>query len=347
MAKRNRIELSCKVRQPKKPSKSKKRRRKRKQIPKEVCALCGEVFRKIPEEHLREHGYTRSMYARVFKTDGLSPVTTRTYNKNNQADTRTLQLTQEVARQIADDPVFVQTLADDVANAIVGGPLRDKIRFALVSVIAARLELQGRAATRLAAINEELAEEWRVKQGGEHGGPTDTKELTFMASQALQEMKTGEDLVLRAAKLAIDEMKVPPSPHQRGNPLDAFSGDAENLDVPAEIPNAEKEIIRELLTNLATANSRQIIDAESARPAECVVRETQPEQEDKILVESNIVPGENEPTAPSSSEALSASLSVPTPSTPNHTNDDEIDEQGPPQGLSVAELFPPQPDEPF
>jgi hypothetical protein len=173
-------------------------------------------------------------------------------------------------------PQFVAALADEVAAYIMAGPVRDRLRIALLGLISARLELHGQAVARLDATNRELGEEWRVTQGGENGGPTPTKDLVMLASQTLQELKTGEDLVLKAIKLAIDEAKTPPAQAAAGSPLDAYSGKDEVLEVPASISSAERETVRTLLSSLASgAVARaQVIDAAQARPVEAEVVKT-------------------------------------------------------------------------
>jgi len=252
--------------------KPKKQKRKRRSFPKVTCVLCGKKFRTISDEHLQEHGYTRAMYGRIFSEDGGALRVTRarggSYSDTGAASGQPGELISSIASMLARDDLFVQTLADDVASALVGGPLRDRIRLALLGTLAARVELQGQAVTRLAKLNAELSEPWRTNQGGTNGGPTPTKDLVMMASQTLHEIKTGEDAVLRAAKLAIEEMKIPEPASKRGNPLDAYSGDAEQLDIPAEIPPAEREIMRNLLQALASGGraKQSQIEGDQARP---------------------------------------------------------------------------------
>jgi len=186
-------------------------------------------------------------------------------------------------------------MADEVASYIIAGPLRDRLRQALLGLISARLELHGQAVARLDAVNRELGEEWRVAQGGEDGGPTPTKDLLGIAQQTLQEIRTGEDLVLKAVKLAIDEAKTPPAAVAAGSPLDAYSGQDEVIDVPASISPAERETVRNLLSALAsgaTARAR-MVDAEQAKPADVVSVSDQ----DSMSAEQPEMPAVSEPEA--------------------------------------------------
>ena len=255
--------------------------------------MCGKRFKRLTKAHLQTHGYTAARYARLFSQDASAPPVSRartglpagcSNGESSASSSRQAppgELVRVVASHLEARPEFVASLADEVAAYIMAGPVRDRLRVALLGLISARLELHGQAVARLDATNRELGADWRITQGGENGGPTPTKDLVGIASQTLAELKTGEDMVLKAIKLAIDEAKTPPAQVAAGSPLDQYSGRDEVLQVPSSISAAERETVRTLLSSLAAgATARaQVLDADSARPVEAEVVTPEPVEE--------------------------------------------------------------------
>jgi hypothetical protein len=180
-------------------------------------------------------------------------------------------LAQRVAHELVSSPEFTYRMADEVAEAIFSGPFRDRLRTSLVTVLSARLEQHGKAVAALEKVRRELAQPWRLEQGGKDGGPTETGDLVAMGHLAVQDVRTAEELVLKAVKLAIDEAKGTED-KRAGHPLDGvrYTGKGEAIAVPAEIPAAQREIMRLLMDKIIQGSAqakaaREAADLERAR----------------------------------------------------------------------------------
>lgn len=228
----------------KKPRQRKAPRRSQRQV---VCQICHEQFDEITAEHLRTHGFTLTRYRRAFSTHTRAPRTSTAGSPTPADDPNHRHTVATIAERIIHDPEVIREMAGEVAEAIFGSSLRDALRMSLVSVLSERLKAHGEATAALAQVRAELAAPWRVTQGGPNGQPTPTKDLLAMASVLGQEVKTGEDLLLKTVKLAIEEWRS----HKgvaaiEGGLPDRFSGDGEVLPVPATLTSSDRETIRTL-----------------------------------------------------------------------------------------------------
>lgn len=243
-----------------------------------LCLICRERFPRITAQHLRSHGWTTAMWERRFgPIPAPQPPKSLATARRRLAQTRlqavnsklsraqaTLQLDAAipvesattggdlagvVAQQLLTDPTFAARLTDEVQDAIFAGPLRDRLRASLVGILAERLDMHGQATARLKRIHAELSQPWRLEAGGEGGTATPTKELVAMLGNALVEVRHGEDLVVKAVKLALDEQRTRVAAGQTEAPLDGarYSGKAEKLPVPEGISAGERETVRTLL----------------------------------------------------------------------------------------------------
>jgi ATP-dependent exoDNAse (exonuclease V) alpha subunit len=115
---------------------------------------------------------------------------------------------------------------------------------------------------RLARASEALGEDWRITAGGKAGRPTPTKDLVAMAGQAHAEIVKAEEMVLKAARLALDERKAAVEMNEA--PGFTYSGTAEGIAIPQNLVPADREALRALMGNLtkyvgATRQARQAI----------------------------------------------------------------------------------------
>ena len=225
------------------PTKSKRTSKKRKKQRQIVCRICHKHFPSITAEHLRTHGFTITRYRRAFgsltRATATQPVAT-----GRVADRQTVA---SLADRIVHDPEVIRELAGEVSEAIFGSSLRDALRLSLVSVITERLRAHGEATAALAQVRKELSAEWRTTQGGPNGAPTPTKDLLGMASVLNQEVRSGEELLLKTVKLALEEQRTyKGSGMVEGGLPDRFTGEGEHLPVPAELTSQDRETIRTL-----------------------------------------------------------------------------------------------------
>lgn len=275
------------------------RRTKLKAQAQATCPICQEKFARLTALHVESHGWTLAMWERRFgpipapiprrkpkklgseaahapsSPPAVAPQVARQVSLQlPTADGRALA--SAVAHELVADPQFVARLADEVGSAIFEGALRDRLRTGLVAVLSTRLELHGKALAALEAVRKELAEPWRIAQGGEDHAPTPTRDLVAMGQLAALEVKRGEDLVLKAVKLALEEARTRTAAGQGESPLDAsrFSGAAERAGV-ASLPAAERETVRLLLGQLrkGVEARKALVDAEGAKPVQAVVRD--------------------------------------------------------------------------
>lgn len=257
--------------------KTKKRRRSARSLkPTVTCQLCGQAFKAIHPNHLLTHGYTAEQYVRVFAAPLAPPISAHTPHTSGQGHPGgraamelarrdvtprvPADITSTVAQQLLGNPDFVAALATDVQATILGGPIRDHLRLALASVLTTRMELHGKAAANLIAVREELSQSWRVDAGGHDGDPTPTLHLVAMAGEAHAEVSKTEEALLRTIKLAIEETRVKDHSTTSLSGRPAFSGDAERIPVPPELPAAEREVVRTLFGLL-----RQEVEARATR----------------------------------------------------------------------------------
>ena len=165
------------------------------------------------------------------------------------------QLTSRIADKLTKGKAFVACLADEVGEKLMGGVLRQRLSQALVSTIATRLHVQGKAGALLFDVLGELDQEWRILQGGQDGGPTPTADLVQLANALSKQLRDAEDLTLRTMKLALDEQRLNAEHASSLGPA-LFEGTGETIDVPVQVGPGEREAIRTLLGNLVKATKQ-------------------------------------------------------------------------------------------
>jgi hypothetical protein len=278
------------------PASPARRKRKKRTVYAPVqCLICKDSFPKLTRSHLALHGYTIERYCITFGVQrglfkpsrgpfpppgvdsaaspgaptvpaGRARDEVLAIIANGHAGPEGALLARRIAEELVGDPEFLQTLADEVEQTIVTSSLRPRLTSALASILAARLETHGAALSLLERVRGELGQTWRIEQGGDDGGPTPTRDLTGMHFAANAELKTAEDLVLRAVKLAIDEKKGQ-DPSAAAQPLDGvrYSGQMEAAAIPSDLTPAEREAMRNLAALLQKGiAARRSLDAVAA-----------------------------------------------------------------------------------
>ena len=175
-------------------------------------------------------------------------------------------LLRQLASHLVRHPEYLARVSTDVSQALMSGPQRDMLSQGLSALIMTRISLHGSAVDRLQNINNELGQQWRIDQGGEGGGPTSNKDLVMMHSAALAEMRSGEDLLIKAVKVAIDEQKHRQSVDGAAIPMDRYKGGGtKNLVERAQaLSGAERETVRQLLGMLVEGAEAKATIVESA-----------------------------------------------------------------------------------
>lgn len=157
-----------------------------------------------------------------------------------------------VGDALLSSPGFVTSLADGALSQLAQGPLRQRAHAALASVLAARMDLHGRALAALEAANTELRAPWRLAQGGPNGAPTPTRDVAAIADAASREVARGEDLVLRTARTILESERNALAAGTFGvAPQDRYTGHGEmTLAPPPDTTPDEREAMRILLSRL-------------------------------------------------------------------------------------------------
>jgi len=247
-------------------------KKKRSRPSKERCAVCKEVFGYVTPGHLRTHGFTVERYTRLYGERGpirsgsvSDPMVAGTrFPPGQPGDENRHRLVTEVAEKLTDDRVWLACIADEVGEAMLNGPLKQRLSMLLTTMLAQRAQVHGQAMAVLSSALGELQEEWRVLQGGRNGGPTDSDTLMRMIEKGSRLVKDSEDAVHRTMKLALDEQR------QQAEYADAlgpslYQGTGEKLDMPAGMPTGDRETIRNLLGIIGkAANEEGTIDAEAS-----------------------------------------------------------------------------------
>ena len=287
-------------------SKKKKRKQTKKQEkptgPDRVqCAVCGEWFKRITPTHVMKHGFTLDQYQRCFDvgvSPGVPPNLKPTTPKTHPLITNTVTPgdVADVGALLLKNPEFIKRLADDAAHQIFSTSLRDQFRSALCHVLGTRLELHASAVANLKKVNQELAQPWRVQEGGGvDGKPTPTPHLLGMANQFHQEVRSTEDALLKAIKMASKEAQeenriaagltgghlksgqIGQFGHLNPDGRPAFSGEAEALPVPPQLPPGERETVRVLLGMLIEETRARSAQAPAEIQGSCEVIPEKPE----------------------------------------------------------------------
>lgn len=238
-----------------------------------TCLVCGKRYRTLRADHLREHGLTRERYRRIYGARSVGSPDDRLGGSSDQSGDPHLDLVARLSARVADSAGFLDALASECAEHILSAaPLRAQVAFAAAQMIQARVAIHADAVGRLSRVTSELDAEWRITAGGHAGRPTPTKDLLGIAMQAHAEVVKAEEMVLKAARLALDERKVDAdAPTAPGY---TFSGAAETIAVPRDLSAADREGLRALMGNLqqyvkATRRAREVIDVAGASvPAE-------------------------------------------------------------------------------
>lgn len=210
-----------------------------------VCQICHKAFPTLTAAHLQAHGFTLTRYRRAYEASTRAPGLTPDGTVTSGVDRETIST---IANRIVSDPQVIRDLAGEVQEAIFSSSLRDQLRLSLVHLITERLRLHGDAAAAMQQINQELAQPWRTQQGGPNGSPTPTKDLVQMGTLLNQELKQGEELLLKTVKLAVEEWRSNKGAGTLDGGLnpDRFTGNAEVLPVPASLTAQDRETIRTL-----------------------------------------------------------------------------------------------------
>jgi len=173
-----------------------------------------------------------------------------------------------MAQRLLDDPEFMRGLSDEVHECLFSGPMRHRLKMSLAAVMMARLEAHGKAMAAMEAVRSELAQPWRIAQGGKDGGPTKTEDLIGMMKVLTAESRQGEELFQKSARLFLEEL--------RANPLGAFaeehrfSGREAVVQVPPTSTAAEREAVRNFIATVVDGvrDVRPLIDITPKRDAQ-------------------------------------------------------------------------------
>ena len=273
-----------------------------------TCLVCGKKYRSIRADHLRDHGLTRERYRRVYGGTSVDdPLYVVGQPLSGSADQTQrdphLALVERLSARVADSAGFLDALANECAEYILSAaPLRTQVAFAAAQVVQARVAIHAKAVGRLARVSNQLDEPWRVEAGGHQGAPTPTKDLLAIAMQAHNEVTKAEELVLKAARLALDEQKA--REEVREIPGYAFTGAAESIAIPRDLSAPDREALRALMGNLSkhVDVQRQVRKATAAQLTADI--ETEEAAEDSALSEGV-----------ESASALSVGVADPIPMT--------------------------------
>jgi len=284
-----------------------------------VCLVCGKRYQKLRADHLREHGLTRERYRRVYGglsvDDPANPQTSGFQGISGSADQSQdphLALVQRLSTRVADSAGFLDALANECAEYILSAaPLRTQVAFAAAQVVQARVAIHAKAVGRLARVSDQLDAPWRVEAGGHQGKPTPTKDLLGIAMQAHNEVVKAEELVLKAARLALDEQKA--REETREIPGYAFTGAAESIAIPRDLSAPDREALRALMGNLSkhVDVQRQVRQAKaSAITVDIEAERTQAGTEANTQAEGVAESGETRPIAMTATADTAGSGSV-------------------------------------
>ena len=283
------------------------------------CVVCKQLFRRITHTHVQKHGMTLVQYRHLTGTNDAVSSSTIAYKADSQPilpagvvnkptsshmrvmrDSRGREMPApdplKIAAEIFQDKFVIRDLAAEVSGALMSGPQRQQVAIAVTALIQKRLLMHGAAAAFMEQVRTELAQPWRTEQGGKNGGPTKTEDLVSMGHLALAEIKHGEDLLIKAARLALEE--------QRVNPMAAYSGQGQTfsgtattaLEIPDGMSPGERETVRLLhrtiveharkLHNIVDVPESETIDVEQpqaeSRPAK-LAQSTNEDYRDKVL----------------------------------------------------------------
>lgn len=231
-----------------------------------TCRVCGKRYRTLRADHLRSHGLTRERYQRIYGArlsrsadGGLAGSADQSSGASGDPH---LAMIARLSTAVADSTGFLDALASECADHILSAaPLRQQVAFAAAQVVQARVKIHADAVGRLARVTSELDAPWRIAAGGANGKPTSTRDLLGIAMQAHAEVVKAEEMVLKAARLALDERKAEDA--LAAAPGYTYSGAAEGIAIPRDLSAPDREALRALMGNL----TRHVEVQRSARQA--------------------------------------------------------------------------------
>jgi len=250
-----------------KPMGLRKKKRKAYKAPrKERCQICKLLMEGVSASHLREHGWSVGRYQRVY--GGTRPllrssVRIPSSHDDDLNDVSGRDIISEVAEHLTSSKQWVNCIADEVGERILGGPLRQRLSALLTTMLFQRAAVHGKALAILTGSLDELQAEWRLTQGGDNGEPTDTDTIIRIVEKTAKIVKDSEDAVQRTIKLALDEQRLAADTADALGPA-LYQGTGEALNMPAGMTTGDRETIRNLLSLVGkTANEEGTIDATS------------------------------------------------------------------------------------
>jgi hypothetical protein len=236
-----------------------------------VCQVCLERLPRITGDHVRTHGMTLRAYISAY-TPSLAPSALAHLSRRPGTARPAALLDPDFARTLAErtasDPDFIFRLADEVSDVLATGPIRDRIRVALGAVIDARVEMQSRALAMLSRAYDELKEPWRMRQA-EAGGPVPTSRLLDVISTLATEVARGEDTIVRAGRLVLEEQRTRLSAGlSTVDAADRFKGVGADVPLPPadSTPEAREDMRimwNQLMRAFGRAQERRTISAQA------------------------------------------------------------------------------------
>ena len=224
-----------------------------------VCAICS---RRLRTDHFRKHLRAKHKMT-VAHYEFVTGQTVKALAKLEKAVDEFRDPTNLLAlsRRLVEDERFVRSLAAEVGETLLHGPIRQSLRSALAAAIVTRTDRYAQAQERLREIERRLNEPWRLDQGGENHGPTPTSELLALLRETRSDMAQTEDVLLKAVRLAVDEARGRDDPIALpGGGTGRYTGETEKIPVPPSLTAEERETVRGLLVAL-----KRSVEAHSAK----------------------------------------------------------------------------------
>ncbi len=165
------------------------------------CAVCGQRFIAITKTHVALHGLSLAEYNRIYGATDKKMVLSEYLDKPLS--------TIELSDTFLNNPEIAAGLADGNIAHILGPKARANIMASVALVLRARLQEFNSYMETKAKIAGELFKDWRIKNGGEDGGPTALKDLLAMFSAVGQEQTAAETVIIKVLSQAVSERKAP------------------------------------------------------------------------------------------------------------------------------------------
>jgi len=247
--------------------------KKRKMI---QCQLCGRKMAQITVRHLEVYHPEVSIeeYQRQFKGTTSGQLQLAAAPKETTA-----ALAQTVAERILADKGILDSITDRVGQTLFSGKTKEHIIGAVLAALQLRLGTLNVAAERVARLNEELFEDWRLKEGGPDGAPTPTDQLVRMGYLASGDAHNIVDEIIRMANLVVQENHGAMAPSVNVN---LFSGLHEKIPMPGDMTPDRREKVRVFIEN--------VIRPKADIPALIAKARALRDDEEEKVVEAEIVP---------------------------------------------------------